>query len=159
MPQPVMLKKLKLKGSMKTYKTFWMNTKKRCPLHHRGLECKSRKSRDNWCNRQVWSWSAKWSRAKANRVLPTEHIGHSKHPLPATQETTLHTDFTRWSTPNSDRLHSFQPKMDKLYTVNRNKTWSWLGLRSWAPYCKIQTKLKKVGKTTRPFRYDLNQIP
>ena len=29
-----------------------------------------------------------------------------------------------------------------------------------APYYKIQTiKLKKVGKTTRPFWYDLNQIP
>ena len=26
-------------------------------------------------------------------------------------------------------------------------------------YCPIQLKLKKVGKTTRPFRYDLNQIP
>ena len=28
--------------------------KKRCPFHHRGLECKSRKSRDTWSNRQVW---------------------------------------------------------------------------------------------------------
>ena len=27
------------------------------------------------------------------------------------------------------------------------------------PYCQIQIKLKKVGKTTGPFRYDLNQIP
>ena len=27
-----------------------------------------------------------------------------------------------------------------------------------APYCKIQA-LMKVGKTTRSFRYDLNQIP
>ena len=26
--------------------------KKRCPSHHRGLECKSRKSRDRWSNRQ-----------------------------------------------------------------------------------------------------------
>ena len=26
---------------------------KRCPFHHRGLECESRKSRDNWKNRQV----------------------------------------------------------------------------------------------------------
>ena len=25
--------------------------KKRCPFHHRGLECKSRKSRDTWNNR------------------------------------------------------------------------------------------------------------
>ena len=47
-------------------------TKKRCPFHHKGLKCKSRKSRDSWCNRQVWPWSTKWSRAKANRVLPRE---------------------------------------------------------------------------------------
>ena len=33
--------------------------KKRCPFHHRGLECKSRKSRDTWRNRQVWPWSTK----------------------------------------------------------------------------------------------------
>ena len=37
------------------------NTQKRCPFHYRGLECKSRKSRDSWSNRQVWSWSTKWS--------------------------------------------------------------------------------------------------
>ena len=30
------------------------NTRKRCPFHHRGLECKSRKLRDNWSNREVW---------------------------------------------------------------------------------------------------------
>ena len=27
---------------------------------------------------------------------------HSKHPLPTTQEKTLHMDITRWSTPKSD---------------------------------------------------------
>ena len=27
------------------------------------------------------------------------------------------------------------------------------------PCCKFRLKLKKVGKTTRPFRYDINQIP
>ena len=35
------------------------NTKNRCPFHHRGLECKSRKSRDTWSNKQVWPWSRK----------------------------------------------------------------------------------------------------
>ena len=35
-------------------------------------------------------------------VLPKEHTGHSKHPLPTTQEKTLHMDITRWSTPKSD---------------------------------------------------------
>ena len=49
--------------------------------------------------------------------------------------------------------------MEKLYTVSKNKTRSRLWLRSRTPYCQIQPKLKKVGKTTRPFRYDLNQIP
>ena len=36
------------------------------------------------------------------RVVPREHTGHSKHPLPTTQEKTLHMDVTRWSTPKSD---------------------------------------------------------
>ena len=30
--------------------------------------------------------------------LPREHTDHSKHPLPTTQEKTLHMDITRWST-------------------------------------------------------------
>ena len=62
-----------------------------------GLECKSTKSRDTWSNRQIWLWSTKWSRAKANRVLLREHTGHSKYPLPTTQEKTLHMDITRGS--------------------------------------------------------------
>ena len=102
-------------------------------------KCKSRKSRNTWSNRQIWPWSTEWSRAKAKRVLPREHTGHSKHPLPRTQEKTLHMDITRWSTPKSDWVYSLQPKMEKLYTVSKNKTGSWLRLRSWAPYCQIQT--------------------
>ena len=35
-------------------------------------------------------------------VLPREGTGHSKHPLPITQEKTLHMYITRWSIPNSD---------------------------------------------------------
>ena len=111
------------------------------------------------CNRQVWPWSTKWSRPKANRVLPRESTGHGKHPLPTTQEKTLHMDITRWLILKSDWLYSLQPKMEKLYTVNKNKTGSWLWLRSWILITKFRLKLKKVGKTTRPFRYDLNQIP
>ena len=30
---------------------------KRYPFHYRGLECKSRKSRNTWSNRQIWPWS------------------------------------------------------------------------------------------------------
>ena len=64
--------------------------KKRCPFHFRGLGCKSKKSIVTWSNRQIWPWNMEWSRAKANRVLPREHTGHSKHPLPTTQKKTTH---------------------------------------------------------------------
>ena len=74
-----------------------------------------------------------------NRVLPRKCTGHSKHPLPTTQEKTLHMDITRWSTLKSDWLYSLQPKMEKFYTVSKNKTRSWLWPRSWTPYCQIQT--------------------
>ena len=59
------------------------------------------------------------------RVLPRKCTVHNKHPLPTTQEKTLHMDITRWSTPKSDWLHSLQPKMEKLYTVSKNKTRRW----------------------------------
>ena len=49
--------------------------------------------------------------------------------------------------------------MEKFYTVSKNKTRSLLCLRHELLIAKIRLKLKKVGKTTRPFRYDLNQIP
>ena len=90
---------------------------------------------DTWSNKQVWPWSTKWSRAKANSFTKRMHL--PEHSLPTTQEMTLHMDITRWTIPKSDWLYSLQPKMDKLYTVSKNKTWSWVWLRSWAPYCKI----------------------
>ena len=95
-------------------------------FHHRGLECRSRKSRNTWSNWQVCPWSTKWNRAKANRVLSREGTGHSKHPLPTPQETTLHMDITRWSTKirlimffvaeDREALHS-QQKQEQELTV------------------------------------------
>ena len=35
-----------------------LTLKKRCPFHSRGLECKSRKSRNTWSNRQICPWNA-----------------------------------------------------------------------------------------------------
>ena len=112
---------------------------KRCPFYYRGMECKSRKSRNTWSNRQIWPWSTEWSRAKAIRVLPREHTVHSKHALPIIQEKMLQMDITRWSILKLDWLYSLQPKMEKLYAVSKNKTGSWLWLRSWTHYSQIQT--------------------
>ena len=98
-----------------------LTLKKRYNFHYRGLECKSRKSRNTWSNRQIWPWSTEWSRAKVNRVLPKESTGHSKHPLPTTQENILHMDITRWSILKSDSLYTLHPKMEKLYTVSKKQ--------------------------------------
>ena len=51
---------------------------------------------------KIWTRSTKLSRAKANRVLPREPMGHTKHPLPTTQEMTLYMDITRWAVTKSD---------------------------------------------------------
>ena len=135
------------------------NTEKRCSFHYKGLECKSRKSRNTWSNRQIWPWNTDWSRAKTNRVLPRKCTGHSKHPLPTTQEKTLHMDITRWSILKSDWLYSLQPKMKKLYTIIKRRPGADCGSDHELFIAKFRFKLKKVGKTTRPLRYDLNQIP
>ena len=52
-----------------------------------------------------------------------------------------------------------QPKIDKLYTVNQNKTRVDCGSDHELLIVNFRFKLKKVGKTTKSFRYDLNQIP
>ena len=48
--------------------------------------------------------------------------------------------------------------MEKLYTVRKTRPEADCGSDQ-TPYCKFRLKLKKREKTSRPFRYDLNQIP
>ena len=48
--------------------------------------------------------------------------------------------------------------MEKLYRVGKNKTRSSCGSDHELLIAKFRLKLKKVGKTDRPFRFDLNQI-
>ena len=69
MYQPVMLKKLIFNDLWRPTRLSRTTSPKKCPFHYRGLEYRSRKSRNTWSNRQIWSWSTEWSRAKANRVL------------------------------------------------------------------------------------------
>jgi len=68
-------------------------------------------------------------------------------------------DITRWSTLKSEWLYSLQPKVENLYTVSKTRPGADCGSDHELLIAKFRLKLKKVGKTTRPFRYDLNQIP
>ena len=49
--------------------------------------------------------------------------------------------------------------MEKLYTVSKTRPGADYGSDHELLIAKFRLKLKKVGKTTRPFRYDLNHIP
>ena len=77
-------------------------------------------------------------------------------------------DITRWSVRN--QVDYIQLKMEKIYRISKtkqNKT-KQKQKQTLGGYCgsdhesfiaKFRLKLKKVGKTTRPLRYDLNQPP
>ena len=136
-----------------------INTQKTWPLQYRGVECKIRESRNTWSNRQVWPWNTKWSRAKANRVLPREHSGHNKQHLATTQEKTLHRDIIRSSIPKSDWSHSLSQRWRSSIQSAKTRPGADCGSDHELLIAKFRLKLKKVGKTTGPFRYDLNQIP
>ena len=49
--------------------------------------------------------------------------------------------------------------MEKLYTVSKKRPGTDCGSDHELLLTKFRLKLKKVGKSTRPFRCDLNQIP
>ena len=99
-----------------------------------------------WSNRQIWPWSAKWSRAKANRVLLRERTSHSKHTLQQ-HKRRLYT----WTSPDGQ----YQNQIDCILCSWRwrscvqskkkkqTKTRSWLWLRSWTPYCQIKTEIEE----------------
>ena len=101
-----------------------------------------RKSRDTWSNRQVWPSSTKWSRVKGNKRT----CWSWQTPLPRIQETTLYMNISRWSIPKSELIVFFAAEDGD-------------GSDHWLLIAKFRLKLKNAGKTTRPFRYDLNQIP
>ena len=50
-------------------------------------------------------------------------------------------------------------QMEKLYTVSKKRPGADCSSDHELLIAKFKLKLKKVGKTTIPFRYDLNQIP
>ena len=143
MPQPLTRKKLKLNGSLwRPTRPSKTNTQKNV-LFIIGDQNAKAGSQETPGVTGKFGLGVQKEAGQRLTILLRECTGHSKHPLPKTQEKTLHMDITRWSTPKSDWLYSLQPKMEKLYTVSKNKTGSWLWLRSWAPYCQIQTEIEE----------------
>ena len=53
----------------------------------------------------------------------------------------------------------FVAEMEKLYTVAKTRPGADCGFVHELLIAKFRPKLKNVGKTIRPFRHDVNQIP
>ena len=79
-------------------------------------------------------------------------------PLPTTQEKTLHMDITRWSTPKQVDYILCSQNWRSSIQSEKTRPGVDCGSDDELLTAKFRLKLKKVGKTTRPFRYDLNQI-
>ena len=90
--------------------------------------------------------------------MPREHTGHSKHHLPTTQEKTLPMDITRRSIPKQiDYILCSQRWRSSIQSA-KTRPGADCGSDHELMIAKFRLKFRKVGKTTRPFRYDLNQI-
>ena len=89
--------------------------------------------------------------------MPRKHTGHSKHPLPTTQETT-------WTSPDGQHQNQidyilFSQRWRSSIQSAKIRLGADCGSDHELLIAKFRLKLKKVEKTTRPFRYDVNQIP
>ena len=93
-----------------------------------------------------------------NRVLPRERTGHSKHLLPTTQEKTLHRTSPDGQHRNQIGYILCSQRWRSSIHSAKTRPEADCGLDHEFLIAKFRLKLKKVGKTTRPFRYDLNQI-
>ena len=94
--------------------------------------------------------------------MSREHAGHSKYAFPTTQGMTLHTDITNVMAgqyPNQiDYVLCSQRWRSSIQSAKIIPGGD-CGSDHELLIAKFKPKLTKVGKTTRPFRYDLNQIP
>ena len=115
--------------------------------HYRGLECKSRKSRNTWSNRQMRPWSMEWNRAKANKVLP-ENALVIANTLFQQHKRRLYT----WT--SSDGQHRNQIEYilcSQKWRSSIQSAKTRLGADCGSDYelliAKLQLKWKKVGKT------------
>ena len=157
MPQPVTLKSWSRMVLRRPTKPFRTNTPKGCPFHYRGLECKSRKSRNTWSNRKIWPWNAEWSRAKTNRFCQ-ENALVIANTLFQQHKRRLYT----WTSPDGQHQNQTDYILcSQRWTSSTQSAKTRPGADCGSHHeliAKFRMKLKKVGKTTRPFRYDLYQI-
>ena len=133
--------------------------KKRRPFHHRGLACKSRKSRQTQNNRQVWPQSKNEGGQRLTEFCQENMLVISNTLFPQPKRR-LYT----WTSPDDQ----YRNQTDYVLCSQRCRLCKQSAKTRLGAACssdhelliaKFRLKLKRVDKTTRPFMYDLNQIP
>ena len=94
--------------------------------------------------------------AETKRVLPRKCTGHSKHPLPTTQDSTH--GHHQMVDMEMRLIIFFAAKGRSSIESAKTRLGADCGSDNELFIPKFKLKLKKVGKTTKLFRYDLNQI-
>ena len=132
------------------------NTQERCPFHYGGLECKSTKSRNTWSNRQIWLGVQNEAGQRLTEFCQENTL--------VTANTLFQRRLYTWTSPDGqywnqvDYIFCSQRWRRSIQSAKTRLGADW-GSDHELLIAKFRLKLKKVRKTTRPFRYDLNQIP
>ena len=139
-----------------TNKPFRTNMQKRCPFHYRGQECEKETPK-------VTGQFGLWVQNEAGQRL----IEFCQENTPVIANTLFQQHKRRhytWTSPDGQHWNQID------YILCSQRWRSCIRLAKTRPgadcgsdheilIAKFKLKLKKVGKTTRPLRYDLNQIP
>ena len=92
-------------------------------------------------------------------VLPRKHTGHSKHPLQQHKRRLYILTSPDGQYQNHINYIICSQRWRSSIQSAKTRLGADCGSDNELLIAKFSLKLKKVGKTTRPFRYDLNQIP
>ena len=159
MPQPVTLKKLSWMVLWRPTRPFRTNTQKRCPFHYRdwnaevgsqetpGVTGKFGVGIRNETGQRLIEFCQENALVIANTVFQW----HKRRPYTWTSPDGQHQNQTDYILCSQRYGSSIQSA--------KTRPGADCGSDHELLIAKFRLKLKKVGKTTRPFRYDLNQIP
>ena len=132
------------------------NTQKRCPFHYRGLECKSRKSRNTWGNRQIGLGIRDEAGQRLLEFCQVNVLVRA-NTLFQQHKRRLYT----WTSPDGQHQNQTDYILaakdgEALYSQAETRPGADCGSDRELIIAKFRFQLKKVGKNTRSFRYEVN---
>ena len=140
-------------------RTFRTNTQKRCPFHYRRQECKNRKSRNTWSTGK-FGFGVQNEAGQRLTEFCQENALVIANTLFQQHKRRLYT----WTSPDGQCRNQTgyilcSQRCRSSTQSAKTRPGADCGIDHELLIAKFRFKLKKLGRTTRPFRCDLNQIP